>query len=71
MRPTNLLHSTAFRMALTYAVLCMVSVFIAGATASQLIKWQLYRHRDQEIHHVYRLIAGSYTGGYRELGQHP
>ena len=63
MRPTRLLRSTAFRMALTYAVLCMVSVFIAGATASQLLKWQLYRHRDREIHNVYTVIAGTYSGG--------
>ncbi|WP_455385389.1 ATP-binding protein [Acidihalobacter prosperus] len=50
-------------MALTYAVLCMVSVFVAGATATQLMKWQLFRHRDREIHGVYALIAGTYNGG--------
>ena len=50
-------------MALTYAVLCMVSVFLAGATASQLMKWQLFSHRDREIHRVYAVIAGTYSGG--------
>ena len=62
MRPARLLRSTAFRMALTYAVLCMVSVFLAGATASQLLKWQLFRHRDREIHRVYTVIADTYNG---------
>jgi signal transduction histidine kinase len=50
-------------MALTYAVLSTVSVFLAGATASQLLKWQLFNHRDHDIHNVYTALENSYGHG--------
>lgn len=62
MLPARLLRSTAFRMALTYAVLSLLSVFLAGATASHLMQKQLLHHQDTEIYHVYEEISDAYSG---------
>ena len=61
MRRPNLLRSTAFRLALAFAVLFTVAFLISNVVAFSLVKSNLSARYDDRIREMYRVIAQTYA----------
>ncbi|TPJ62793.1 HAMP domain-containing sensor histidine kinase [Mesorhizobium sp. B2-7-1] len=58
---SNLLRSTPFRLALTFAFLFLLAFILSGAIVYQLMSASLARQLDQSIKETYSLIAATYA----------